>query len=91
MIILDSSAAFPEFFSKNSPISGCKDEFTRVISRVGLLFSAHAEGHVFLSLIYRQVINLYICCDLTFETTSGYQLPVLNVNWTDLLEKIRVN
>ena len=64
---------------------------SRVIRRVGALFSAHAEGHVFLSLIYRQVSNLYICCDLTFETTSGYQLPVLNVNWTDLLEKIRVN
>ena len=29
---------------------------------------------------------VYICCD----STSGYQLPVLNVNWTDLLEKIRV-
>ena len=28
MIILDSSEAFPEFFSKNLPISGCNDEFT---------------------------------------------------------------
>ena len=31
--------------------------------------------------------SFYICCD----STSEYQLPVLNVNWTYLLEKIRVN
>ena len=31
--------------------------------------------------------RFYICCD----STSEYQLPVLNVNLTYLLEKIRVN
>ena len=63
-----------------------------VIRRVGALFSAQAEGHVFPRLVevHRSVAFIFgvIKC---FETTLGYQLPVLNVNWTDLLEKIRVN
>ena len=65
---------------------------TSVIRRVGALFSAQAEGHVFLSLKYshRSVAFIFVVIKC-FDSTLGYQLLVLNVNWTDLLEKIRVN